>query len=151
MSQYHLAQLNVAQMAVAYESPLFDDFRASVDRINELAERSDGFVWRLEEDEEGGGEGMASPFGENMLVNITVWRDLESLFDFVYRSAHVEIMRQRKKWFLPQRQASTVLWWVGAGERPGEGEALARLLKLRASGPGPDAFSFKKPYPAPAS
>jgi hypothetical protein len=34
--------------------------------------------------------------GENVLVNMSVWRDVASLSNFVYKTAHVEIMRRRR-------------------------------------------------------
>ena len=45
-----------------------------------------------------------------MLVNMSVWRDAESLNKYVYSSAHVEIMRRRKQWFneCPKRTRAVV-------------------------------------------
>ena len=61
------------------------------------------------------------------MVNVSVWRDVESLNTFVYGSAHVEIMRRRKEWFERMREAYVVLWWVREGHRPDIDEAVARL------------------------
>ncbi|MFJ4790482.1 DUF3291 domain-containing protein [Streptomyces sp. NPDC088794] len=41
-----------------------------------------------------------------------------------------------------------VLWWVPAGHRPTVAEAEERLLRLRADGPTPYAFTFRSPFPA---
>ena len=51
MSQYELAQLNVALMKEPLASPGMTDFVANLDRINALAETSPGFVWRLQTEE----------------------------------------------------------------------------------------------------
>src|SRR5215471_18998072 len=110
MSTYELAQLNVARMKEPLESPTMADFVADLDRINTLAEGSPGFVWRLQTEE--GNATALRPLGEQTLVNVSVWRDVESLNRYVYRSAHVEVMRRRKEWFEQVRAAYVVLWWV---------------------------------------
>jgi hypothetical protein len=93
MSAYELAQLNIALMREPLESPRMADFVASLDQINALAESSPGFVWRLQTEE--GDATALRPLGEDTLVNVSVWRDVESLNKYVYGSAHVEIMRRR--------------------------------------------------------
>ena len=147
MSGYELAQLNIAVMNEPLESPGMAGFVANLDRINALAEASDGFVWRLQSD---AGDATAfRPLGEDTLVNLSVWRDVESLNRFVYGSGHVEIMRRRKEWFRPMREAYVVLWWVHQGHRPGVEEALARLALLRAHGSTEAAFTFRRAFAAP--
>ncbi|MFN7309649.1 MAG: DUF3291 domain-containing protein [bacterium] len=147
MSQYELAQLNIATMKEPLDSPLMTDFVANLDRINALAEQAPGFVWRLQTEE--GDATALRPLGENTLVNVSVWRDVQSLNDYVYRSAHVEIMRRRKEWFERMAQAWAVLWWVPSGHRPDVAEAAERLAELRAPGPTPRACTCKQAYPAP--
>jgi hypothetical protein len=147
MSQYHLAQLNVARPLAPLDSPLLADFMANLDRINLLAEQSPGFVWRLQSEE--GNATSFRVFDEDTLVNLTVWEDIESLHAFVYRSAHVEIMRHRRKWFEKSSEAVTALWWIPAGHIPTLAEAQRRLLELRERGPSPAAFSFREPFAAP--
>ncbi len=147
MADFELAQLNIARMLAPLESPLMAEFVANLDRINALAERSPGFVWRLKT--EAGNATALRPFGEDMLVNLSLWRDVETLSDYVFRSAHVDIMRRRKSWFELPREAVTVLWWVSRGHRPSVDEARARLDLLRRDGPSADAFTFNTPYPWP--
>ena len=145
MPNHELAQLNIARLAAPLESPQLKDFVDNLDRINALAEGSPGFVWRFQD--YAGNATSARPFGEEYLVNLTVWTDIESLHRYVYRSAHAEIMARRKEWFQPMREAWTVLWWVPAGHRPGFTEAYEKLQQLRANGPTADAFTFKQPQP----
>ena len=150
MSQYELAQLNIAVMKEPLESSGMADFVANLDRINALAEVSPGFVWRLQT--EAGDATAIRPFeNENMLLNMSVWRDVESLNQYVYRSAHVEIMRRRREWFEKMRDAFVVLWWVPAGHRPSIAEALKKLDTLRSLGPTAEAFTFRQPFPRPDS
>ena len=123
------------------------DFVANLGRINALAESSPGFVCRLKTDE-GDATGLR-PLGEDTLVNVSVWKDVDSLHKYVYQSAHVEIMRRRKEWFERMREAWVVLWWVPKGHRPTVSEAIGRLELLRAMGPSRDAFTFRRASPPP--
>ena len=47
---WHLAQLNVGRLLAPVESPAIAGFVAALDPINELADASPGFVWRLQTD-----------------------------------------------------------------------------------------------------
>jgi hypothetical protein len=147
MSRYELAQLNVAVMREPLDSPSMADFVANLDRINALAEVSPGFVWRLQSDE--GNATEFRPLGETTLVNMSVWKDVASLNQYVYRSAHAEIMRRRNEWFEKMKEAFVVLWWIPEGHRPGIDEAIAKLQHLRTHGPTVDAFTFRKAFPPP--
>jgi hypothetical protein len=148
MSAYELVQLNIGVIKGPMDSPVMAEFAANLDRINELAERSPGFVWRLQT--EAGDATAIRPFAdENMLVNMSVWRDVDSLNKYVYRSAHVDIMRRRGEWFERMREAYLVLWWVPRGHRPSVGEAIAKLEFLRTKGPSPEAFTFRQTFPPP--
>lgn len=148
MSVYQLAQLNIGVIKAAMDSPVMADFAGNLDRINALAESTPGFVWRLQTED--GNATSIRPFqNENMLVNMSVWRDMQALIDYVYRSAHVELMRRRNEWFERMNEAFLVLWWIPAGHQPSVAEALARLEVLRAKGPTPEAFTFRHAFPAP--
>lgn len=48
MSEYHLAQINIARMLAPIEDAIMADFVAQLPPINTLAEESPGFVWRLQ-------------------------------------------------------------------------------------------------------
>ena len=147
MRRYELAQLNIAKMIAPLESPELADFVSSLDSINALAERSTGFVWRLQSED--GDATSFRPFGDDMLVNLTVWKNVRSLHNYVYQSGHVDIMRRRKEWFSKIQEAYVVLWWVAQGHIPTIEEAGEKLKLLQADGPGPEAFTFKSAFPAP--
>lgn len=147
-SSYELAQMNVGIIKGPMDSSIMAEFAANLDRINALADRSPGFVWRLQTAE--GNATAIRPFAdENLLVNMSVWRDLESLSEYVYRSAHAEILRRRREWFERMSEAYLVLWWVPAGHRPNIEEGVAKLEWLRAHGPTPEAFTFRRAFPPP--
>lgn len=145
---YELAQLNVATALEPLDSPVMSYFIDNLDRINGLAESSPGFVWRLKDDS---GSAIAlRPFDADTLVNLSVWRSVEELRDFAYRSVHVDFIRRREEWFRRLREPVVVLWWVPAGHRPSVEEAAARLRQLRAEGPSAAAFTFARLFPPPA-
>ena len=147
MSAYQLAQLNIASMKQPLESPGMADFVANLERINALAEASPGFVWRLQD--EAGDATAIRPFGEEVLVNLSLWRDAEALKDYVYKSAHGEMLKRRNEWFERMGEAHMVLWWVPAGHLPSVSEAAEHLQLLREHGPTAQAFSFRHAF-APA-
>jgi len=148
MAAWHIAQLNVGTTVAPLDSPELADFVAALDRVNLLAESSPGFVWRLKSDS-GNATDIRASDDPNFIVNMSVWKSVEALFEFVYRSMHTKVMVRRREWFQKPDQAFQVLWWVPAGHAPTVEEALARLEHLRAHGPTPQAFTFKERYPAP--
>ena len=145
---YHLAQVNIALPRVPLDSPELAEFMALLDPINELADRSPGFVWRLQT--ASGNATAIRPFDDHrLMVNLSVWESLEALRDFVYASRHLDVMRRRRDWFHRLAGTYLALWWLPAGTPPTVEEAKERLARLRRDGPGPDAFTFRRPFPPP--
>lgn len=145
MTAHHLAQLNVGRLRHPLDAPEAAGFVAGLEPINALADSSPGFVWRLTD--EGGQDATAiRPAGDDVIVNLSVWESREALWNFTYRSDHMEYVRRRREWFTRAAEAFTVLWWTPAGEPPTVQEALSRLARLREHGPGPEAFTFRRPY-----
>jgi hypothetical protein len=150
MSAHELAQLNIGIIKGPMDSPVMADFAANLERINAVAEAAPGFVWRLQTEE--GDATAIRPFeNENTLVNMSVWKDLDSLRRYVYHSAHVDVMRRRREWFEEMNEAFLVLWWVPRGHRPSITEAIARLDLLRAKGPSSESFTFRRSFPPPGA
>jgi hypothetical protein len=148
---YHLAQLNIGRIRGPLDSPLMAGFTSMLDEVNSLADRSPGFVWRLDDGDEPGATALR-PCGPDIIVNLSVWQTLDALRSFVYRDrAHLDLMRRRRQWFHPVTQPFVVLWWIPAGQLPGLDQALDRLDLLRRAGPGPLAFTFRDPHGPPVS
>jgi len=150
VSMHHLAQLNIGIIRGPMDSAVMADFAGALERINALAERSPGFIWRLQT-AAGDATAIRPTDNPNLLVNMSVWRDLESLRDYVYHTAHVNLMRRRREWFERMPEAFLVLWWIPVGHQPTVAEAMARLELLRSYGPTPAAFSFRQAYPSPGA
>jgi hypothetical protein len=145
---WRLAQINVARALRPLDHPEMVGFVDQLDRINALAEQAPGFVWRLQ-DQTGNAAGL-QPFDDpRLIVNLSLWRSVDALFDFTYRTGHTLVMRQKKSWFERPAQAHMALWWLRAGELPTVEDGASRLDHLRQQGPGPTAFTLEQRFPAP--
>ncbi len=143
MRSVELAQLNIARAVAPLDDPLMDGFVTRLAEINGIAERSPGYVWRLTDVLGSDATGVRAYDDPLVIVNLTVWTGIDPLFDFAYRSTHVEVLRARRDWFVPLDGPTLVLWWVRAGVRPTIEEAVARLDHLAANGPTARAFTMK--------
>lgn len=113
----HLAQLNVATLRYPLDDPRIAPFVEMLVPLNSAADAAPGFVWRLVEDGAVDATGLR-PAGEDVIVNLSVWETQEALWDFAYRSGHLEAMRRRREWFERHVEAHLVLWWVPMRPRP---------------------------------
>ncbi|MEV6066399.1 DUF3291 domain-containing protein [Nocardia sp. NPDC052001] len=143
----HLALFNIGRMIAPEGDPRVAEFYAGLDRINALADESPGFVWRLV-DSDSNNATSVRPYeaDPDILVNLSVWESREAMFNYVYRSEHMEFLRRRREWFLPVKEAIVVLWWVPIGYTPTLAESMERLDHLRAHGPTPHAFTFRNAF-----
>ena len=144
-SGYHLAQLNIGTALDSMESEVMKEFTDNLELINGIGENSPGFVWRLK-DESGDATAIEFTDDPNVLVNLTVWQDPQSLKDFVFKTQHATFLARKKEWFKPVSEATYVLWWIPEGHIPSLEEAKAKLDHLNEHGESPSAFSFKKLY-----
>ena len=147
MDGFHVAQLNIGRLHHTLDSEETAEFNAALGPINALAEATPGFVWRLVDD-----DGQSSSFvrlpGEDdplMIVNMSVWVDLASLEHFMYRSGHASYLRRRREWFERSAVATSVCWWIPAGELPDLADAHRRLVHLREHGPTAEGWPVKHP------
>src|SRR6476660_5674713 len=97
-SKHQIAQVNIARALAPIDDPLMANFVAHLDTINALADASPGFVWRLQT-EEGAATALQPYDDDRILVNLSVWETAARLKDFVFRSAHATVIRERKNWF----------------------------------------------------
>ncbi len=147
MSKVHIAQVNIARMKGALDSPVMEGFVARLEEINALADRSPGFVWRLQT--EGGDATYLRPYDDDrVLFNLSAWENVEALKHYVYKTAHVELLRDRRNWFEHFAGSYAALWWIPVGHIPSVDEAKQRLAHLAEHGPSQFAFTFKT-VPAP--
>jgi len=141
----YLAELNIAHLVAPLDSPELTDFVAQLDEINDLADNSPGFVWRLQDDS--GGATAFRPFGPDVIVNLSVWESAETLRDYTYRSAHLPVLQRRREWFVRSTRPHFVCWWIDRSERPTLAQAARRLAHLEEHGPTPRAFTLRNQFP----
>jgi YD repeat-containing protein len=121
------------------------------DRVNAGAEAAPGFVWRNQQDVNADGSATALEWDADarlgVVVNLSVWRDVEALESYTYGSAHRAMLARRREWFEQLSEAHLALWWIAAGTTPTMWEARARLRHLRTQGPTPHAFTLQTRFP----
>ena len=147
---YHIAQFNVAKMVASFDDAVMQSFVDGLEPINTMADNSPGFIWRLQDDS-GDATSIQAFEDERMLVNMSVWESLDALKGFVYRSAHLDYLRNQKAGFEPLTGPSLVLWWVQEGHIPTVDEGKHRLEILDSRGPSQEAFTFSHNFSAPSS
>jgi len=152
MPDFHLAQLNVGRILHPLDHPAIKPFMDALAEINALADRSPGFVWRLQT-ESGNATDVTHPWSADpfRLVNMSVWMNPQALQEFTYRTDHRDYLARRTEWFEKPIEPHYVLWWIPAGRIPTLVEAQERLEHYRKHGPTVHAFWFGNLFPAPAN
>ena len=133
-----IAQFNIARARWPLDDPRMAAFTNMIDRMNAIAARSDGYIWRLTD--ETGPDAPVFPGDPRMTFTLSVWRDLESLRIFTWNTIHKRFRLRRSEWFEPLGTEYLVLWPIDDAHRPDGTEALDRLDKLRKDGPGSEVF-----------
>lgn len=143
--KYHLAQINIAQGKDAIDSETMKGFVDRLDEINAIADSADGFVWRLQT-EDGDAVTIQAFDDPNLLINMSIWEDIESLKSYVYRTFHVELIQDRDAWFDKIVSVHQTMWWIPVGTLPTLDEGKQKLAHLDKYGPTQEAFTFAKPF-----
>ena len=148
MQNYHLAQINVARMRASLDDPIMAEFKTAIDEINAIAERSPGFVWRLQ-NESGDASEIRVYDDPKILVNMSVWQSTPQLKDYVYGSLHKDFFMRRRQWFEKFQGAHFGMWWVPVGKFPTATIGREKIEYLTIHGESPECFTFKNLYSAP--
>ncbi len=135
----HLAELNIGKFKYPTSDPRMAEFMNNLDRVNALAERSAGFVWRLKGDNNNATEFRV---GDDMAVNLSVWENAASLENYVFKTVHVQFYKKREQWFDLMEKPHMVFWHVLEGHQPTLDEAYARLQHFESNGPSEHAFGW---------
>src|SRR5690606_27354126 len=91
---YHLAQYNIAQMKGAnIDDPIMKEFVDNLEPINRLADESEGFVWRHKD--ENNNSTLVNPYNNvQVIINFSVWENIESLEHYTYKTVHSDFLRR---------------------------------------------------------
>ena len=150
---WQLAQVNIGRLQAALDAPQLRPFMEALDRVNAAADHSPGFIWRLQTEDGNATAVQAFTWdaGDSVgvIINMSVWTDVEHLTAFVLCDAHRAILRRRREFFERMPEAYLACWWVAAGHMPTTDEAEERIRHLRAHGPTPYAFTLRHHYPPP--
>ena len=146
--KYHLAQINIGRIRGLPDSDIMKPFMDALDEINAIADSSPGFVWRLQSDQ-GNAMDIQAFDDPYLAINMSVWEDIDSLFEYTYKSMHTDFLKRRKEWFEPFGKSHACMWWIPAGHRPTTAEAKERLDYFNKHGATEVAFSFTKRFPPP--
>ena len=138
----HLAELNVARLSAPLDHVDNVEFVAVLEAVNRIAEVSDGFVWRLQDDDGRSASYVTAYDDPQMIVNLSVWTTPEALRHFVYRSGHGAYLRRRREWFTESTTTDMVCWWLPVGHVPDLSDAIRRLEHLCAHGSSSEGFAF---------
>lgn len=141
--EYQLAQINIAKLLKPFDHPQIADFVNQLDEINALAEKSKGFIWRLKDEDSNDATSINPYNNQNIIVNMSIWDDVNSLKEYVYNSGHVQVFMRRKEWFEKPTKAHMALWWIEKGEYPTAQEGKERIEYLQQFGSSKFAFTFK--------
>lgn len=141
----HLAEFNKGTLRYDWDDRRVRDFTDNLERVNALATRSPGYVWHMPGDEMEAQQLAADgPLGGNarMASTLSVWEDVKSLEQFVWKTVHKQFYDRKAEWFAPTDAIRLVLWWVPRGHRPTVAEAMERFRHLEQHGDSDFAFGW---------
>jgi Domain of unknown function (DUF3291) len=140
--QRHVASFNIGAIRYPFTDARMAEFTSNLERINQLGDKSRGFVWRRPPTDDT--DFCEQRFGNRqMLLNLTVWETVEDLDRFVWKTIHKQFFNRRTEWFLESSEPSFVMWWVAPGRIPSIDEAADRLTSLRSAGESEQCFGWR--------
>jgi hypothetical protein len=139
----HIAELNIGRLKYPIDDPRMADFVDNLARVNAMADRMPGFVWRLVGDGSNGGALELRPYPDPMMaVNMSVWETVEQLEQYVWKTVHQRFYNRKAEWFEKMSKHYFVMWFVDEGHIPTLDEAKERLEHLEAHGNSDHAFGW---------
>ena len=135
----HVAELNIGRLKYDVDDPRLADFMDNLDKVNAIAERAEGFVWRLT----GDGDNATDIIHDGMNVNMSVWESAEALEQYVWNTVHARFYRRKPEWFDHIEDRYFVMWPVAEGHIPTLDEAFARLAHLQEHGSTDHAYGWE--------
>jgi len=142
--------------ATRADDPINDGFHKRNDPVFAAADATPGLIARSGYASDPGPE----PWGKEVYprffqdehnegwaqATLSLWRELESAFAFIYFGIHAEAMSHGREWFQRPSWPPLALWWHSGEEYPSWAEAVRRHHHLHDHGPTPQAFTFAVPY-----
>jgi hypothetical protein len=147
-----IAHFNVARLRADPGQPLVAPFIDAVPRVNALAERSPGFIWRLDD---GSTQVPDAPTYQavgrdiRLAISLSVWADIAAVQFFVQQTVHGAFLRKRVEWFEAWEGPNYVIWPCAVDFRPTLDDSWAKLRLLASVGPTDLAHGFDWPINGP--
>lgn len=139
-----IAEFNRGLLRHPWNDRRVSGFVNGLDKVNRIASRSDGFIWRCPNDAMEAAQTANGPLGANprLACTLSVWRDVEALNAFVFDTVHRVFFENRLDWFEPGQGLRMVLWSVEEGHQPSVAEAAERFDCLVQNGASDHAFDW---------
>jgi len=143
---WSLAQFSIVQMKFPFSDTKFDDYKLMLREAQKVAEEHPGFIWRYQGEKDNLGYLMPYEKDPYVMGHLSVWRNSETLMDYVYTGTHLQLLKNHRRWFTKINEISHVLWWISSGHRPTIEEARASLYVVNEGGSSPTAFTVKEQF-----
>ncbi|GGL61948.1 DUF3291 domain-containing protein [Wenxinia marina] len=140
-----LAEFNRGILLHDWDDPRVAPFVNALAQVNLIAQRTPGFVWRLDDAAmERAQTDPASALGPDprLASTLSVWTDAPALHHFVFRTLHRAFYVRGHEWFVAETAPRVVMWFVPEGHRPTPDEAADRYARLCRDGEGAEAFGW---------
>ncbi|MCU0903579.1 MAG: DUF3291 domain-containing protein [Tabrizicola sp.] len=140
-----IAHFNVARLLHPPGDPRVAGFTSNTVRVNAVAERSPGFLWRWKDEAstvDGSGGYQAVDADPNLAISLSVWESVEAFRFFVQQTVHGAFLRRRTEWFSPWDGPNYVIWPCDRDAIPTVTEGWARLDRLKREGASAEAYEF---------
>lgn len=138
-----VAEFNWGRLLHDWTDKRVQPFVEGLERVNRLAERSPGFIWRMPDDEMEAAQ-LGPPLNDHRVAStLSVWRCTEDLHRFVFDTLHGSFLKRGPEWFEETDAPRYVLWPVDLDHRPSVEEGLEKIRNLEKYGPSAACFDFR--------
>ena len=111
-----IAQLNYSVWKIDDASDAAAPFNDNLERMNALAERSEGFIWRFKDENNPTGNTVLG--GPETILTLSVWQNAAQLEAFAFNTVHRKIYERKAEWFAKLQSHHLVMWNIEAGHLP---------------------------------
>lgn len=150
--------MNYARLKAPLDHPSMSEFRLALEPVNLIAKSTPGFVWSFDNDDTldiVAARQEVTLLREDplMMPQLSLWKDMDSLQHFAFKSGHFMYVKRKREWFTAPEAPWAVCWWRLASEdNPNLKEAFERCQYLKEHGVTEHAFDYKsaKNFPMPS-
>jgi hypothetical protein len=159
-----LAIINFAELKDTYGSELISGFELITPAVYSQASQTPGFVAKAlpcdQATEKSFFERDWGPWGRFEVPGyysggrevgtdlrasaLSLWKDIGSLYRFVYAGVHLRAMKRKDTWMVPPRWPTYAMWWTDV--TPTWSDGSRRLEYLEKNGESSRAFTFRSPF-----